>query len=652
MPVRLEITDRRPFASGHEFGPSGAYERLTGRAHFNVDPTEPVIDLDKAPRDSDGLVHCTADFMLLVPEAGNRRLFFDYGNRGHKRALQFFNDAPHSNDPLSLAHAGNGFLFRRGFTVAWLAWEGDILPGDGRLVLDLPIATDNDAPITGTVRVEYIADAPGIASFPLSARIAAHSYPTVSLDTARAKLTRRRYPYDRPEDIPPDRWRFAQRLQGEGLEAGAETALIPSDRHIHLPEGFQPGWIYELLYTARDPKVMGLGHLVVRDFVSALRHAPDTPTPGLQKAYAWGRSQTGRCLRDFVYRGFNADRDNRRVFDGILPHVAGAGRKWLNHRFASPIVSGGQHYEDHFNVADRFPFSYASSTDHLTGKQDAILKRPDTDPLVIHTQTSTEYWARRGSLVHTDTQGTDLKQPDTVRIYAWTGSQHFANPEPKAATRGIAQNLSNVVATSMLFRAMLVALDRWATDGTPPPPSKHPTRANHTLVDFDTWRENFPPIPGVALPTSPNTLPLLDFGPDEDAGILLEPPRPIRGKTYTILVPTPDQDGIDQGGVRAPMAAAPLATYTGWNLRARGFGHGALLRFEGSTIPLPATESERRMTGDPRLSVAERYPSAQAYVEAIRAAARGLVAEGFMLEEDVDRCATAAANWSAPRHSL
>ena len=376
----------------------------------------------------------------------------------------------------------------------------------------------------------------------------------------------------------------------------------------------------------------------------------ESPVKGLEKAYAWGRSQTGRCLRDFVYRGFNADDAGRRVFDGIMPHVAGAGRKWLNHRFASPIVSGGQQYEDHFNVADRFPFSYARSTDHLTGKQDAILKRPATDPLVIHTQTSTEYWARRGSLVHTDTQGNDLPQPETVRVYVWASSQHFADPQPKAPKRGIAQNLSNVVATSMLFRAMLVALDRWATDGTAPPPSKHPRRNDQTLVDVETWRRQFPSIPGVALPVAPNALPLLDFGPQEEAGILQEPPHMVAGKSYTVLVPAPDQDGNDVAGVRAPMVAAPLATYTGWNLRAPGFGHGALLRFEGSSIPFAATESERRATGDPRPSLAERYPAEAAYVEAIRTAARGLVKDGLMLEEDVERCAAAAANWSAPRH--
>jgi hypothetical protein len=635
---------------------------LSGRAHLAVDPRaaaqQGIVDLQHAPVDHHGLVRCAADFMILKPrelERGNRRLFFDYGNRGHKRALQFYNDAPHSNAPLEPAHAGNGFLMRRGYAVAWLAWEGDILPGDGRMVLDLPVASNGGQPITGRIRVEYIAEVPGITCFPLSGRIAAHSYPTASLDTRGAVLTRRRYPYDEPEVIPPDRWRFARAELGVGGETqSTEHAVLASDRHIFLPSGFQPGWIYELIYTAKDPLVHGLGHLVVRDFIGFLKYdrSAANPLAGTEKAYAWGRSQTGRCIRDFVYRGFNADAQGRRVFDGILPHVAGAGRKWLNHRFASPIVSGGQQYEDHFNIADSFPFSYAWSTDHLTGRQDAILKRPDTDPLVIHTQTATEYWVRRGSLVHTDSAGNDLEQPDTVRVYCWSSSQHFADPSAKPPARGHGQNFSNVVATSMFFRANLDAMDRWATDGAPPPPSRIPTRADGTLVSIDEWRRQFPPIPGIATPESANALPLLDFGPDVERGILREPPRPVVGKQYVVLVPSVDKDGNDAPGVRAPMVVAPLGTYTGWNPRARGHGHGAQLRFEGSYIPFPESPQERRMTGDPRPSVLERYPDKAAYVAAITAAARELVAQGLMLEEDVARGAEAAADWGRPRHDV
>ena len=668
--LAIRIDDRRPFAGGHRFGDSGVYERLSGRVLFAVDPSAPaqadVVDIDKAPRDQDGLVRFEADFMTLQPvdaAAGNRRVFLDYGNRGHKRALQYFNDAPHSNDPLSLDHAGNGFLMRRGYAIAWLAWEGDILPGDGRLVLDVPVATADGAPITGRVRTEIIVDTPGATTMPLSGRVAAHSYPAASRDKQDALLTRRRYPYEPPDIIPVQQWDFAQQLNGVGAESPTERALLPSDSFIHYPAGFEPGWIYELLYTARDPKLMGLGHVAVRDFVSFLKYheGPENPLTGTRMAYGWGRSQTGRCLRDFVYRGYNADAHGRRVFDGVMPHVAGAGRKWLNHRFASPIVSGGQQYEDHFNIADSFPFSYARSVDHLTGREDAILKRPETDPLVFHTQTATEYWVRRGSLVHTDTLGNDLAQPDTVRIYCWASSQHSSNPLLQAPVRGIGQNLSNTVATSMLFRAMLDAMDRWATDGTLPPDSRIPTRADGTLVDYALWREQFPVIPGVMPLAEPNALPLLDFGPEAERGILREPPVVMLGRNdpdggpglrYTVLVPSVDTDGNDIAGVRAPMVSAPLGTYTGWNPRTRGYGHGMQFQFEGSYIPFPDTIFERLATNDPRPSVQERYRDWQAYMAAITRAALDLVAEGLVLEEDVARCASAAEYWNRARHTV
>ena len=613
--IELHIAERVAFAEDHAFGDTGAYERISGRAHFAVDPRAAaqatVVDLENAPVDERGLVRLAADFMILKPremERGNRGVFYDYGNRGHKRALQFYNDAPHSNMPITLAHAGNGFFMRRGYAVAWLAWEGDMLPGDGRMVLDVPVASDNGKPITGRVRAEYIADVPGITCFPLSGRIAAHSYSTTSLDTRDAVLTRRRYPYDRPQVVPRDQWQFACTESGTGGETQSiELAVVPSTRHIHLPAGFQPGWIYELVYTAKDPLVHGLGHVAVRDFISFVKYAEDdaagqpNPLRGVEKAYAWGRSQTGRCLRDFVYRGFNADARGRRVFDGVLPHVAGAGRKWLNHRFASPIVSGGQQYEDHFNIADSFPFSYAWSTDHLTGRQDAILKRPDTDPLVIHTQTATEYWVRRGSLAHTDTQGNDLKQPDTVRVYCWSSSQHFADPQNKPPSRGIGQNFSNVVSTSMFFRANLDAMDRWTTDGIPPPPSRIPTRADGTLVSIEEWRRQFPAIPGIATPRSPNTLPLVDFGPDVERGILKEPP--------SVCVRQAIHGAGARGGPRRQRRSRCARADGGGAARHLHRLEPALhavmatvrsCALKAATSPFPDSPQEREVTGDPR----------------------------------------------------
>lgn len=658
--IVLSVEQREPFAGGHAFGGAGPYERLRGRAHFEVapDPAVPtrILDLEHAPRNARGLVEFAADVLILRPAdpaRGNGRLFYDSGNRGNMRALQYFNDAPASNDPRTLEEAGNGFLFRRGYTLLWSAWQGGVVPGNDRAVLDLPVATDKGTAITGTVLQEYTVDEPGTHALPLSGRVDAHSYPTVSLDTRTARLTRRRYPYSDREIIGPDDWSFA-RIDSEWRADHQKRTfgLVPSAQHLFLRDGFEPGWIYELVYTARDPLVLGLGYLAVRDLVSHLRYGGGDIVGPIEKAYGFGRSQTGRFMRDFVYYGFNADGQGRRVFDGILPHVSGAGMVHLNRRFANLFSPSGGAHQHRFCYGDRFPFSYARTTDHLTGAEDAILKRPETDPLVLHSHTSTEYWQRRGSLVHTDTQGGDLAQPDTVRIYHWASAQHSANPrllspkQPESALYPI-----NNVYTSPFFRALLDALDAWATDGTAPPASSHPTRQAGTLVPYADWAAQFPGIPGRMLPDGPLDLPLMDFGPAAADGILSVLPPAIADRDgYAVLVPAVDVDGNERDGVKAPMAAVPLGTYMGWNLSGRGHGHGAISWLtKGSYIPFADTPDERRITRDPRASVLERYPSSEAYAEAIRRAAERLVEARLMLAEDVDRVVARAANWGRPR---
>ncbi|UOM34394.1 alpha/beta hydrolase domain-containing protein [Acuticoccus sp. I52.16.1] len=662
--LTITIHETVPFADGAPFAETGAYELLNGRVDFRIDPADPaqaaVTDIAYAPRDADGLVALSADVTILRPAdpaRGNGRLFFDYGNRGNKRALQFFNDAPASNDLRTLADAGNGFLMRRGYTIAWLGWQGDLLPGDGRMLLDVPVATDGGEPITGVTRAEYIAVAEGTTTFPLSTLISTRSNPAASLDTTKARLTRRRFAMSEREEIAPDRWAFARVDRGGGVDnQGMERAVIPSDSHIHLPESFVPGWIYELVYQAKDPRILGLAHVAVRDFVDHLKSgaadAAGNPSPvTVDTAYAWGRSQTGRCIRDFLHLGFN-DAGGRRVFDGVLPHVAGAGKMWMNHRFANVVLLPGQEHENHFTPADRFPFAYAVSTDHFTGITDGICKRPETDPKVMHTDTASEYWHRRASLVVTDTEGRDLAPPDNVRVYLWASSQHFASPTATPTT-GLALEPINVVATSAFFRATLDALDAWVSEGTEPPASRYPTVAGGTLVDVDTWRVAFPAIPGVVTPRGPSTLERLDFGPEVERGIIAhEPPRIVEGESYPVLVPAVDADGNDVAGVRAPMVEAPLATYVGWSVRRRGAGYGAMLGITGSTLPFPEDDDERAQLRDPRPSILARYGSAEAYVAAIRAAAEALVAERRMLAEDVDRAADMARDWSRPRHDL
>tara|TARA_B100001971_G_C18254796_1_gene581151 strand:+ start:410 stop:2434 length:2025 start_codon:yes stop_codon:yes gene_type:complete len=667
--LTLHISERTLFAEGDAFGETGTYERIKGRVCYAVDPQEEaffrITDLDKAPTNEKGLVEYSTDFLILKPQnpkKGNRRLFFDWGNRGNIRCLQFFNDALASNDPKTREHAGNGFLFRRGYTLVFAGWQGDLLAGDGRFLMDLPVASNHGISITGQVRSEFILEESGITTQPLSGWANTRSHPTVSLDTNQASLTRRLYADASREVIPSDQWMFARDEGGSGLDGvSKQTAIVPSDTNIYLPGGFETGWIYELVYTGRNPLVLGLGHPAVRDLISFLKYGDfddqGHPNPlgkrRIDKAYGWGRSQTGRAIRDFVYHGYNEDFDGRKVFDGLIPHVSGAGLLWMNHRFANAVSPAGQEHEVHHNCADRFPFSYAVTTDHLTGKTDSILKRPASDPLIIHTQSATEYWQRRGSLVHTDTQGHDLEQPERVRVYAWGSSEHFADSGMSEPSRGPCQNLSNVVRTSLFLRSALDNLDLWATDDVAPPSSRYPRRSDGTLVDGNEWRHQFPPIPGVALPNGPAQLPLLDFGPDFEKGLLtLEPPLVLNPNGYPTLVPSVDSDGIDQGCLNAPMVLAPLATYTGWNLRARGQGQGAMHKFTGSTIPFAETPEEQLATADPRPSILERYPNSEAYLDAIRKAARQLVEERYMLEEDVERCLEWARDWDRLRHGI
>ncbi|WFT96852.1 alpha/beta hydrolase domain-containing protein [Bradyrhizobium barranii] len=664
--IVIEIKERESFAGGHHFDQAGAYERLRGCAHFAVSPDAGpqagILDLHLAPRNEDGLVEFFADFLILKPvepSRGNGRLFYDCGNRGNMRSLQFFNDAPANNDPKTVEDAGNGFLFRRGYTLLWSAWQGGILRGHKRVVLNVPVATNNGEPITGTVLQDFSVDKRGSYMMPLSGRTDAHSYSTTTLNTRNATLSRRRYPYSEREDIDPDGWQFGRIEGGTRLDdQRKKIGIVPSYTHLLLQDGFEPGWIYELIYTAKDPLVLGLGYVALRDLVSFMRYDEEdsagrlNPIGRMEKAYAWGRSQTGRFLRDFIYHGFNADKEGRRVFDGVMPHVSGAGLVKMNRRFANVFSPSGGAYQHRFCYGDLFPFSYAETTDHLTGASDAILKRPSTDPLVIHTHTSTEYWQRRGSLVHTDTRGQDLKQPENVRIYHWTSSQHSANPRlvsPKQSADVV--NLINNVYTSPFFRAMLDAMDAWASDGLAPPDSSYPTIEAGTLVSFAKWATQFPNIQGQMLPEGPLDLPLMDFGPKAAEGVLSSlPPVIVDREGYMILVPSVDEDGNECDGVKAPMAAVPLGTYTGWNILKRGNGHGAISWLtKGSYIPFPDTPDEQRATRDPRKSVLERYGSSAAYVRSVRDAAERLVRKRFMIEEDVDRVLARASNWGRPR---
>jgi hypothetical protein len=657
MLTRLVLQTREPFAKGHEFPITGAYEKLVGKIFGEVDPKDRlnkiIVNLDKAPRNRRDRVEYQSDFCILKPvdmTRGNGKIFLDAPNRGSKRILSFLNDAPAANDPSTLAHAGNGFLMRQGYTVVWCGWQGDLMPLKNWLVLNVPVAKNNGREIIGKVRTEFVVDEKGVNSQPLSADDRVKSYETASRDKSRASLTMREKSYGRRIAVPQSEWEFAAAVKDP--QTGKER-VKPSATDLYLRQGFKPGHIYEFIYRAKNPLVLGLGFAVVRDLVSFLRYKTnDTagkPNPlatgkqaiVIKAAYAWGRSQSGRYLRDFVYHGFNEDEAHRRVFDAVAPHAAGGGRLYLNYEFARPVTSSQQHTNQ--LDPELFPHAYNVVKDAQTGRSDGILKRPRTDPLVFHTQTSTEYWQKRGCLAHTDGKGNDLLIPDNVRIYVIASSQHNS-PFGSEPAKDDAQFLVNPLPAGDVLRALMVALDRWASQGIPPPRSQYPTAKDRTLVLPQPRAVKFPHIPGVRFSALHNRQLFLDYGPHVLRGkVTVHPPSPIGNGAYLILVPKVDSDGNDLAGIRLPAVQAPVGTYFGWNLRPRGLAEDELAGLLGSFIGFAKTKAARRKSDDPRPSIEERYKNRADYVRRISRAARQLVEEGYLLAEDAERIIAEAA---------
>ncbi|MGZ8500350.1 MAG: alpha/beta hydrolase domain-containing protein [Candidatus Binatia bacterium] len=648
MITRFMIQKREAFAAGHEFPITGAYEKLTGRIYGEVDPKHRlnriIVNLNKAPRNRRGRVEYSSNFCILKPvdmARGNGKIFFDAPNRGSKRILGFLNDGPEANDPATLEHAGNGFLMRQGYTIVWCGWQGDLMPLRNWLVLNVPVATNKGKPIVATVRSEIVVDEKGVTSQPLSADERVKSYEAASRDKSKSSLTVREKSYGKRIAVAESEWEFAAAVKDQ--RRGKEV-IKASSTDLYLRGGFKPGHIYEFIYPAKNPLVLGLGFAVVRDLVSFLRFeskdragkanplASANKTSRITHAYAWGRSQSGRYLRDFVYHGFNEDEKHRKVFDAIAPHVGGGGRLFMNYEFARPVTSSQQHTNQ--LDPELFPHAYNIIKDAQTGRSDGILKRPKTDPFIFHTQTSTEYWQKRGCLAHTDGKGKDLKLPDNVRLYVIASAQHNS-PFGSEPAKDDSQFLVNPLPAGDVLRALMVALDLWVTKGIAPPPSRYPSVNDRTLMA--PTRNGFPKLPGVNFVGLHNRQLFLDYGKNILRGkIELHPPRPI-GKSYEILVPKVDADGNDIAGIRLPAIEVPIGTYTGWNLRPRDLAEDELSGLLGSFIPFAKTKAQRRKTADPRLSLQERYRNRVDYVQRVSHAARILVDQRYLLPDDAER---------------
>jgi hypothetical protein len=653
--LELVIHRREAFGEGAAFGDAGPYEKFVGVARFAVDPgnarNRDIVDLLLAPRNGAGKVEFESDVCILAPKdpsRGNGAILYDVNNRGNKLALRFFNAAPGGNDPADLAAAGDGFLLRRGYTIVWSGWIGELLPGGGRMLLRAPVATENGQPIRGLVRYETTTDAPA-DTLPLSRREGHGSYPPTKRGEIDGVVTWRMREGDARVPIPHGQW-SVDRVPVPPVRDGVPGTL--GQVRLRVAGGFRPGYVYELVCEAEGPVVQGLGYAAVRDLVSFLRYdaGPRNPLrradgrPAINRAHGFGVSQSGRFLRNFLYLGFNADEANRKVFDGLMPHVAGGGLGFFNHRFAQPTRHNSQH-EEHLYPGDHFPFTYGDAVDPFGGRSDGILRRIAHDdplllPKVMHTQSAAEYWHRSGSLVHTDPLGTrDADIPEMVRVYAFGGTQHGPAADPPG--RGPADNLLNPADYRPFLRALLDALDAWVRDGTPPPPSVYPRIDKGTLVGWRQADTGFPAIPGVRYPEVIQCPSALDYGPEFVAKgvITVEPPR-VLGH-YVVRVPKCGPDGNDLGTLLPPEVAVPLATYTGWNLRRRDVGaEGMLVRLMGSYVPLPRTHADRRATGDPRDSIAERFGSYEVYQRQFAAVCDDLAGRRYLLREDADRLLT------------
>lgn len=594
--TRVEISSRTDVMNGTVYGTAGAYEQLLGRIYFAIDPANPrnrvITDLERAPKNAAGKIEMSADLRILKPKdpaKGSGALLIDVVNRGNDTVNPSLNRG-------AAGDVGDGFLLRLGYTIVWVGWEFDVAQRNGVLRIEVPNAE-------GATATVHSMTTPNARSATAQFNDLTN-YRASDAASPQNTLTVRDGSTGKPTTIVRDKWTL-----------NGTTVTLQGD--------FEAGRTYELSYLASNAPVAGLGFAAVRDTASWIKYAPADALVSAKHAVAFGSSQSGRFLRNFLYLGFNGDEKNRQVFDGVMAHIAGASRIDLNFRGATPTTQGQF-------TATSFPFADVSQRDPVTGVEEGALDNPrarDFKPKIFYTNTGVEYWGggRQAALIHTTPDGTkDLALPDNERVYFLAGSQHGPSRFPPAGARN-GQQQENPNAYWYAMRALFVAMDQWVREGKAPPRSQYPKLQDGTLVRSTDVA--FPAIPGV---TSPKALPAAVRGANP---LIAQAGAP--GTPMPFLVPQTDKDGIEKAGIRLPDIEAPLATYTGWNFRNASVG-GAdqLYPLMGSYIPFARTQAQRTQTKDPRAAIAERYPSRDSYLQIVQKAGERLVADRYLLRED------------------
>ncbi len=633
------VTKESPTFGGYAFKDVGQYEKLVGKGYGELDPNDPknslIVDIKLAPRNARGKVEYAFDFYILKPidlAKGSHKVMYEPPNRGRKTHESLNrgaggNDPGAEKDPVKLA---NTFLLPRGYTMVWSGWDASAGTDDGNYntTITLPVAKNPDGSAITGPSYEYIVS--GAAAYELN-------YPAATLDQSKATLTHRVRLDDVPQVVPASGWAY----DAEGTS-------------IHLlPQGarFTQGDIYELSYTAKDPTVNGVGFAAVRDFNAFLRYeqadgdGTRNPLAGdITRIYTEISSQPGRMLNDFRTFGFNQAENGKIVFDGMLQWIAAADGINMNSRFSQPGRTE-RNRQDQLYAEGVFPFANQRLKDPISGKTagryDACTKT-NTCPLAMEIYSANEYWVKGASLFHTDPMGKmDLPDHPMARLYFVSSMQHGTG---NAAAKGACQQVGNPLDSGPVQRALWEALDQWSTRGVVPPASSVPRLADGTLVPaLPQAVQGFPKIPGVTYTGLKSTRYLLNYGPDYyKTGIatinppVIKPPmfeNPANGPIYPTYVPKTDADGNDIAGIRLPDVTAPLATYTGWSLRAGAQANDGC-EGTGQMIGFARTKAERMATGDPRPSIEERYASTDVYSAAAKKAIDDLVARRLMLQED------------------
>ena len=652
-----------PTFEGRSFGDAGAYEKLRGKAFGEVDPRDSqnavITDIELAPRNARGMVEYSMDIYILKPvnlRQGNRKLFMEVNNRGGK-LFGGFNLSGGGNNPTTAADAGEAFLMHQGYSLAWNGWDISAPPGGDRLTISVPTAKNPDGSSIIGPSYEYIVfDNATTTSSPLA-------YPAATLDKANATLTVRDHLLQAPAPIAASGWSYNA--------AGTAISLAGN-------APFKQGAIYEFSYVAKDPLVAGLGLAATRDFIAFLKHAVAddfgnaNPLGGhARQAYTFSVSQPARYLNDFITLGFNADEQGRRAIDGILNWIGAGNGVAINFRFAQTARTE-RNRQNHRYPEANFPFAHPKLRDHLTGKRggrsvacdgardddDHQGRRHhgghDTCPKTLEVNSANEYWVKTGSLLHTDTRGRDLEDPENVRFYLLSSVEHTVSGS--APTPGICQQIRNTTDPNPALRALFIALDRWVTRGVKPPKSEVPQRGTGV---FSTPVGNgvgviaqaqlgWPNIPGVTYSGVVTVRHLFNFGPRFDDGIMDVNPPDFSGPVYPAFVSKVDADGNEIAGIRLPPVEAPVATTSGWALRSAAFGGGPGggnmdgCEASGQWIPFKVTRTERLAAGDPRKSLEERYGTHEGYVKAVAKAASKLEQRRLLLDDDVQRYIDAA----------